>query len=193
MQRRSCSCCGSPLSRRAWACTARGTRCVVSWLGQQSPAPATHSSVPSASSAAKASGCRREHTHLHFKSLPHGCKLEKRVDKWVLLPVLGTHQLHLRGSLSAVLLKSHMSPREKLKYQRSPNTFSLHQGRNLSEYFLLGTVLLQSATFPWKSALVALHTVLNPSGFCFPRVFRAWQKQKSRDCLLLCFSLFRYL
>lgn len=95
-----------------------------------------HSSATSASSDAKASGCRREHTHLPFQNLPHGCKLEKRIDKWVLLPVLGTHQLHLRGSLLAVL-KSHMCPSEmliqRLKDQRSPNTFSLHQGINLSE------------------------------------------------------------
>lgn len=143
----------------------------------------SHTLIISASSAAKASGCRREHTHLHFKNLPHGCKLEKRVDKWVLLPVLRTRQLHLRGSPLAVFLKSHMFPTEKLiqtlKYQRSPNIFSLHHRRNLSEYFLLGTVL-QSATYPWKSALLVLHTVLHPFRFLFPKSFQSSAETKKQ-------------
>lgn len=42
-----------------------------------------------------------------------------------------------------------------LKYQRSPNTFSLHLGRNPSEYFPLDTVLLLSHNFSLKNCYIA--------------------------------------
>lgn len=98
-------------------------------------------------------------THLHFKNLPRGCKQHERVDKWVLPPVLITSALCSRGSPGAVLLQPCMSYTQRLvwmlKYQRSPNTCSLHLGTNTSGYFLLGSALFFSHNFYLEICFVA--------------------------------------
>lgn len=60
-----------------------------------------------------------------------------------------------------------------LKCQRSPNTFSLHLGRNPREYFPSGTVLLLSHNFSLEICFIGFP--YNPSSVkcLFPKNFQS--------------------
>lgn len=121
---------------------------------------------------------------LYFKNLPRGCKLLTKVDKWVLLPVLITCELCSRDSPAAVLFQSCTSYIQKLiqmlKYQRSPNTFSLHLGRNASEYFLLGTALLLSCNFSFEISFIVFPHSPSSIKSLFPKSFQSLSESEKQ-------------
>lgn len=94
--------------------------------------------------------------------------------------MLITRELCFRDSPAAVLFQSHMSCIQMLKYQRSPNTFSLHLGRNPSEYFLLGTVLLLSHNFSLEICFIGFPHSPSSVRSLFSKSFQSLSESKKQ-------------